>query len=39
MEICLNALEEYLIKRDNVELDEDYRKFLKDNNINRQWNG
>lgn len=37
MEICLNAHEEYLIKMNDEELNEDYRQYLKENNINREW--
>ena len=38
MEICLNAHEEYLKEMDNEELNEDYRQYLKKNNIDREWN-
>ena len=38
MEIYLNAHEEYLKEMDNEELNEDYRQYLKKNNIDREWN-
>ena len=38
MEIYLDIHEEYLKEMDDEELNEDYRQYLKENNIDREWN-
>ena len=38
MKMYLDIWEEYLIEMDDEELNENYREFLKENNINRKWN-
>ena len=37
MKLYLDIWEEYLIEMDDEELNEDYRQYLKENNINREW--
>ena len=38
MKLYLDIWEEYLIEMDDEELNEDYRNYLKENNIDREWN-
>lgn len=38
MKMYLDIWEEYLIEMDDDELNEDYRNYLKENNIDRKWN-
>ncbi len=37
MEMYLDSYEEYLKEMNDEELNEDYRQYLKENNINRKW--
>ena len=37
MEIYLDSYEEYLKEMNDEELNEDYRQYLKENNIDRKW--
>ena len=37
MKLYLDIWEEYLIEMDDEELNEDYRNYLKENNIDREW--